>query len=185
MFLAISASSQWNGDIGGKIVSGWSKEVFVKVKTGLLVLSLLFCQLAAKVQAQTSGVIFQKQFTVPGPNPEQTLQGVNASFTVTQTSTITFNLTTNLSSPALNVYVLYPDNYAFYKVTGSLAKATPLKNLTQLNTASYKAQGILNCGNFGLVIQWAQANVFATEPSVTVEIDAAPYVLAASTAVIK
>lgn len=158
----------------------------MKLKTGLLVFSLLFCQLAAlKVQAQTSGVIFQKQFTVPGPNPEQTLQGVNASFVVTQTSTITLNLTANLSLPTLNVYVLYPDDYAVYKETGSLAKATPLKNLTQLNTVSYKTQGILNSGNFGLVIQWAQTGTFATAPSVTVEIDAAPYVPAIPTAVTK
>jgi hypothetical protein len=155
----------------------------VKLKIGLLFFCLLFCQMAAKAQAQTA-VLLQKQLTVSGPNSAQTLQGVNASFSVTQTSTITLNLTTNLASPTLNVYVLYPDDYAVYLETGSLAKATPLKNLTQLNTVSYQTQGILNNGTFGLVIQWAQSGAFSSEPSVTVEIDAVPYVSPASTAVV-
>lgn len=147
----------------------------VKLKIGLFFLSFLFCAIAAQVQAQTA-VLFQKQLTVPGPNSAQILQGVNASFSVTQTSTITLNMTTNVASPTLNVYVLYPDDYAVYLATGSLAKATPLKNLTQLNTVSYKNQSVLNDGTFGLVIQWAQSSAFGAEPSVKVEIDAVPYV---------
>ena len=151
----------------------------MKLKIGLFFLSLLFCSMA---KAQTA-VLLQKQLTVPGPNSAQTLQGVNASFSVTETSTITLNLTTNLSSPTLNVYILYPDDYAVYLETGSLAKATPFKNLTQLNTVSYKTQGVLNSGTFGLVIQWAQSGAFSTEPNVIVEIDAAPHVPPMSTAV--
>ena len=139
--------------------------------------------MAAKAQAQTQ-VLLQKQFTVPGPISGQTLQGVNASFTVTQTSTITLNLNTNLLSPTLNFYILYPDDYAVYRETGSLAKATPLKNLTQFNAVSYKARGVLNDGTFGIVIQWAQAGVFSTEPNVTVEIDAAKYVPSTPTTVV-
>jgi hypothetical protein len=174
VLLAITTSCGRRGVIGGKIVIDCNKGDGVKLKIGLFFLSLLLCPMAAQVQAQTA-VLFQKQLTVPGPNSAQTLQGIHASFSVTQISTITLNVTTNVAAPTLNVYILYPDDYAVYLATGSLAKATPLKNLTQLNTVSYKTQSVLNDGNFGLVIQWAQSGVFSTEPSVTVEIDAAPY----------
>ncbi|HXL73794.1 MAG TPA: hypothetical protein VN963_09230 [bacterium] len=135
-----------------------------------------------KVQAQstpTPDVIFQQQVNVPGPDQQETGkagQGVNMSFSVNQKSTVFLNITTNASKPTLNVYVLYSDNYAQYKATGSLAKATPLKDFTKLDTGSFKATGVLNTGSYGIVIQWSKVDLYDTMPNVIVEVDAEKYV---------
>jgi hypothetical protein len=158
----------------------------MKLKTSLFLFSLALLMLSSigvlKVQAQstpTPDTIFQEQFNVPGPDQQQVGkagQGFDVSFKITETSTVYLNMTTNLPSPTLNVYVLYPDNYAVYKTTGSLAGATPIKNLSQLNTVSYKANGVLTTGTYGVVIQWAQASGLSAEPNVILEVGAVKYV---------
>lgn len=154
----------------------------MKLKKSLSIFSLSLLMLSqtanVKVQALTApGVILQQQLNVPGPNQQpagQKGQGVDVPFTLTQLSTVTLTITANQSSPAFNVYLLYPDNYAYYKATGSLAHATPLKPFTALNTLSYTATGLLNTLNYGLVIQWAQTSN-AANVSVGVEITTQKY----------
>jgi hypothetical protein len=154
--------------------------------TGLFFLSLsllMFSSLTVlKAQAQstpTPDVIFQEQFNIPGSDQQQVGkagQGVDVSFVITQKSTVYLNLTTNLPSPTLNVYVLYPDDYAVYKATGSLAHATPIKDLSKLDAISYKTKGVLSNGTYGVVVQWAQSKPYDTQPSVLLEVDAEKYV---------
>jgi hypothetical protein len=143
----------------------------MKLKKSLSLFSLsllMFSQTAyVKVQALTApGVILQQQLTVPN-----SAQGVNVLINITESSTVTLTFTANQSAPTFNVYVLYPDNYAMYKLTGSLAHATPLKPFTALNTLSYTASGIINPGPYGLVIQQAQTSN-ATNVSVGVQVTA-------------
>ncbi|HXL72704.1 MAG TPA: hypothetical protein VN963_03680 [bacterium] len=155
----------------------------MKLKKSLFLFSLsllMFSQMAyLKVQAaDTSNVILQQQLTVPGPNQQpagQKGQGVYVPFTLNQLSTVTLTITANQSTPTLNVYLLYPDNYSVYKGTGSLTNATPLKPFTALNTLSYQATGVLNTLNYGLVIQQDQTNANAASVTVGVEIDAQKY----------
>jgi len=71
---------------------------------------------------------------------------------------------------------LFPDDYAVYKATGSLAKATAIKDLSRLNTVSYKAKGVLTTGTYGVVVQWAQSKMYDSQPSVHLEVDAAKYI---------
>ena len=152
----------------------------MKLKTSRFLFSLsllLLSQMASlKVHAQTEpNVIFEQQLKVPGPNTQQAGkagQGADASFVITQKSTVTLTINTNESKNTFNVYVLYPDNYATYKTTGSLTKATFLKNFTKLDTGSFKTTGVLNPGSYGVVIQWSQADRDDSVPSVDVEVDA-------------
>lgn len=147
----------------------------MKLKKSLFLFSLsllMFSQTAyVKVQALTApGVILQQQLTVPN-----SAQGVNVPINITESSTVTLTITANQSAPTFNVYVLYPDNYAMYKLTGSLAHATPLKPFTVSNTLSYTASGIINPGPYGLVIQQAQTSN-ATNVSVGVQVTAQEFV---------
>jgi hypothetical protein len=158
----------------------------VKLNISLFLFSFSLLMLSStavyKARAQstpTPDVIFDQQFNVPGSDQQQTGKvglGVNVSFAISQTSTVYLNLTTNLSSPTLNVYILFPDDYAVYKATGSLAKATAIKDLSRLNTVSYKAKGVLTTGTYGVVVQWAQSKMYDSQPSVHLEVDAAKYV---------
>jgi len=147
----------------------------MKLKKCLSIFSLfllMFSQTAyVKVQALTApGVILQQKLTVPN-----SAQGVSVPFSITESSTVTLTITANQSAPTFNVYVLYPDNYAMYKLTGSLAHATPLKPFTASNTLSYTATGMLNENTYGLVIQWAQTSN-ATNVSVGVQVTAQKFV---------
>lgn len=163
----------------------------MKLKISLFLFSfslfLLSLTPVLKVQAQSTPApddIFDQQFNVPGSDQQQVGQagqGVDVSFKINQTSTVYLNLTTNLPSPTLNVYVLFPDDYAVYKATGSLAKAKPIKDLSKLNTVSYKAKGVLNTGTYGVVVQWAQSKIYDTQPNVHLEVDAEKYVPATPT----
>lgn len=147
----------------------------MKLKKSLSVFSLSLLMLSQtayeKVQALTApGVILQEQLTVPN-----SAQGVNVPINITECSTVTLTITANQSAPNFNVYVLYPDNYSMYKVTGSLAHITPLKPFTASNTLSYTASGIINPGPYGLVIQQAQTSN-ATNVTVGVEVTAQKFV---------
>ena len=147
----------------------------MKLKKSLSVFSLSLLMLSqtayVKVQALTAPVvILQQQLTVPNST-----QGASVPINITECSTVTLTITANQSAPNFNVYVLYPDNYAMYELTGSLAHSTPLKSFSASNTLSYTVSGIINPGPYGLVIQWAQAST-ATNVSVGVQVTAQPCV---------
>jgi hypothetical protein len=158
----------------------------MKLRTDLFLFSLFLLMLSSmavlKALAQSTPIpdtIFQEQFNVTGPDQQQmgkAGQGVDVSFTISQKSTVYLNLTTNLASPTLNVYVLSSADYNLYKTTGSLGHAIPIKDLSKLNTVSYKANGVLPNGTYGVIVQWAQSKLYDTQPSVNLEVDAAKYI---------
>jgi hypothetical protein len=153
----------------------------MKWKTSLFLfsLSLLMLGSMSSLKAQALAVVLQKQFYVPGSNQQQVGQagsGVNMSFTLTQTSNVFLNLTSNTPSATINVTVLNPDDYALYKATGSLAKTKPIADLSKTGTGSYNSQGVLKTGTYGVVIQSIQSEMYETQPNVILEVDAIKYV---------